>query len=220
MSDLNMQYFKELRRRINQRLEELETKHREAQINDYPWLYGALGEVPSEVMFICGNPSLTSIRRAHVDTVDGREPDIEAQWWGGRKNNAAKRFRVVLRKLGLKSSRPDVKGGWKCYITNVVKEANIAGADQGGLTRSEKNEQAAAWADILIWEYDQVRPSQVFAVGGDAYQSLHHLQRLGYLSDVEIRPIGHYTARGSDEAVMQAMMLPLQLALEGPTSAR
>ena len=149
MSELNMHHFEELRNRINVRLNELQTRHREVQINDYPWLYGALGEVPSDVMFICENPSIAGIKKAHGDTIDRRAPDIEAQCWGGRNDNAAKRFCVVLRKLGLKTTRPDARGGWKCYITNVVKEANIAGQDQGSLTVAQKKEQALAWCDIL-----------------------------------------------------------------------
>jgi hypothetical protein len=127
MSELNMRYFEELRDRINERLGELRTPYRDLQARESPWLYGALGEVPSDVMFICENPSITGVRQAHVDTIDGRAPDIEAQWWGGRNNPAAKRFRPVLRQVGLKTNRPDARGGWRCYITNVVKEANVAG---------------------------------------------------------------------------------------------
>ena len=124
---MNMQYFDELRLRIHRNLEEIRAPHRRAQILDHPWLYVALGEVPSEVMFICENPSLTGVQQAHVDTVDGRAPDIEAQWWGGANNPAAKRVRVALHRLGLKRTPPTLKGGWRCYITNVIKEMNVAG---------------------------------------------------------------------------------------------
>lgn len=37
MSELNMQYFDELRSMINQRLTELSTPHRDVQIKQYPW---------------------------------------------------------------------------------------------------------------------------------------------------------------------------------------
>jgi hypothetical protein len=145
-----MQHFEELRSRINRRLMALETPHREWQIEDYSWLYGALGAVPSDVMFVCENPSISGVRQAHVDTIDGNAPDIEAQWWGGQRNPAAKRFRAVLYQMGLKTTSPDARGGWNCYITNVVKEANFAGADQRSLSASDLRQQARDWADILL----------------------------------------------------------------------
>jgi hypothetical protein len=141
---LDMTHFEELRARINRRLREIGAPNADLQIEQYPWLYGALGEAPSAVMFICENPSLTGVSKAHVDTIDGRLPDIEAQWWGGHNDPAAKRFRPVLRRMGLKTTHSAARGGWKCYITNVVKEANLAGAEQDAQTPRERMEQARA----------------------------------------------------------------------------
>jgi hypothetical protein len=177
MPELNMRYFEELRDRINARLEVLQTPHRSVQTDDYPWLYGALGAVPSSVMFICENPSITGVRSGAVDTIDGRAPDIESQWWGGRKNPAAKRFRVMLSQLGLKSNRPEMRGGWNCYITNVVKEANVAGAEQRAKTTEERRTQASDWASVLRWELENVRPQHVFCVGGASFDVVTRLQR-------------------------------------------
>ena len=106
-----LRHFEELRDRIDRRLRELKAPYADLQSEGYPWLYGALGEVPSEVMFICENPSLNGMRSAAVDTIDGRAPDIEAQWWGGWQNPAAKRFRVALRRTGLKTSNIAARGG-------------------------------------------------------------------------------------------------------------
>ena len=47
---MNLQHFNELRDRINSRLIQLATPYHELQINEYTWLYGALGSVPSDVM--------------------------------------------------------------------------------------------------------------------------------------------------------------------------
>lgn len=209
-----MQYFEELREKINLRLRELGTRHADLQIKEYPWLYGALGAVPSEVMFICENPSLSGVRRAHVDTIDGRAPDIEAQWWGGRNNPAAKRFRRVLHRMGLKTTRPDARGGWNCYITNVVKEANIAGLEQGTKSSGERLHQARDWAGILGWELEQVRPEHVFTVGGKAHDAVARLLAEGLLPPFEPRLMGHYSARGSEEDVLQRMLLPLETVLQ------
>lgn len=213
MSDLNMEHFRELRELINERLEELRTPHRRDQIRRYPWLYGALGEVPSDVMFICENPSITAVARADVDTIDGRAPDIEAQWFGGRRNPAAKRFRVTLCELGLKEGRPDTRGGWHCYITNVVKEANVIGADQAALMPEERRQQARDWADVLRWEMEQVKPRHVFAVGGRPFVLLTLLQGERLFPEMPVHQIGHYSARSSDAHAIERMREPVQRVL-------
>lgn len=164
-------------------------------------------------MFICENPSISGIRSAHVDTIDGRAPDIEAQWWGGRNNPAAKRFRPVLHQLGLKTTRPDAHGGWNCYITNVVKEANVAGVEQRAKSAADRKQQARDWADVLTWEYSHVQPTHVFAVGGAAYQALKLLLRERLLPPFTVHPMGHYSARGRVDRVMQQMLLPLRTVL-------
>ena len=88
---IDLNYFTTLRGMINKRLLDLSKKRMinhqdiQLQINKFKWLYGALGKVPSTVMFICENPSITGVERAHLNTIDGGPPDIEAQWWGGPK---------------------------------------------------------------------------------------------------------------------------------------
>lgn len=213
MSELNMQHFEGLRQRINQRLHELGAPYADLQIEEYPWLYGALGEVPSKVMFICENPSLNGIRSAAIDTIDGRAPDIEAQWWGGWGNPAAKRFRVALRRSGLKTNNIASRGGWKCYITNVVKEANVAGADQDTKDQRDRKAQARDWADILRWEIGVVRPGTVFCVGRDAMAAVKHLQGRGLLPDFQPRYLTHYSARGSEERIMEKILGELKAGL-------
>jgi len=153
------------------------------------------------------------VRKADVDTIDGRAPDIEAQWWGGRRDAAARRFRPVLRQMGLKSGRPDARGGWQCYITNVVKEANVAGSDQRSMTPAERREQARAWADILRWELENVRPQHVFCVGSAAFEAVRRLQADRQLPRFDPIRMGHYSARGREEDVLQAMLLPMQTVL-------
>jgi len=146
-------------------------------------------------MFICENPSLAGVRQAHRQTVDGGPPDIEAQWWGGDKDPAATRFRVVLHELGLKQSPHSLKGGWCCYITNVIKEANLA-KDQANMTLSGRVAQARAWADILRWEMRAVRPRYVFAVGGRAHQVLLLLQKEARIPMCVIHRMCHFSDRG------------------------
>lgn len=199
---LDMSHFEELRSRINAQLEAMAIPTRREQMDGYPWLYGALGEVPSRVMFICENPSLTPTRSAR--NVDGGPPDIETQWWGSPTNNAAKRFRRALYETGLKETPPSVRGGWRCYITNVIKEANLA-HDQEALSTAQRFGQARTWAPILRWQMECVSPEHVFTVGARADSSFRRLQSYGLVPPVPCVCIMHYSARKSDEAVLQAM---------------
>jgi hypothetical protein len=206
-----MGYFETLRGKINQRLNELVREKKfdkacaKAQIDDYSWLYGALGKVPSDVMFICENPSITGVKKAHVDTIDGRSPDIEAQWWGGSTDNAARRFRVALYQLKLKTTRPRERGGWECYITNVIKQSNVP-KDQEHLPSRTKRQQARDWADILQWEFDHVKPRYVFCVGGNAATYIQMLQREDQLSLFPIFTVTHYSARDRTQKIIESIV--------------
>src|SRR5687767_2513953 len=117
---LDMAYFEELRRMINARLLAIERSNAQRQIHAFPWVYGALGEVPSDVMFVCENPSLGGVEKAHSQTITGGAPGIEDQWCGNRAGNCVKRFRPALVRLGLKTNGALELGGWRCYITNVI----------------------------------------------------------------------------------------------------
>ncbi len=205
--NFNMQYFSTLRNKINQELKELmEDKIIDPalgmeQIEKYTWLYGALGKVPSDTMFICENPSFKGIENANIKTVDGRKPDIEAQWWGGEKNPAAKRFRKALYETQLKITSPKEKGGWKCYITNVIKQANIV-KNQNALLQCTKEQQARNWAKILQWEITQVKPKHIFCVGGKTERAIKLLQKENRIQKFVINKLMHYSARGTDEKII------------------
>jgi len=193
----NLQYFESLKEKINLRLNELAKRNRissenvESQIVDYPWLYGALDKVPAEVSFICENPSLSGVKNAHIYTIDGGSPDIEAQWWGGK----ARLFRVALYQMNLKNTRPNERGGWECFITNVVKQINIA-KDQEALSLVERRQQAIDWAEVLQWELAHVKPKYIFCVGGKAFSAIQWLRQKEYLMvDAPVYKIMHYSAR-------------------------
>ena len=190
---LDMRHFATLQQHINERLESLGLCTAQRQ---YQWLYGALGAVPSDVMFICENPSQAGVKKAELAARRGdRQPDIEDQWRGGGPGDPATRiFRAVLYEIGLKRTPPDDPGGWQCYITNVIKEMAVA----GDFEKTEKYSKAVAWADILEWEIQQVGPSWVFCVGSTAHSLVRRLQRGGRLASLHgrhIRKLWHYSAR-------------------------
>ena len=164
----------------------------------YGWLYGAWGSVPARAMLVCENPSLEGCEATHNETsADGRDGNI--QWNGDFR---AKRFRRALCRAGLKEPPAESGEGWRCYITNVVKEVDIAG-DYRKLAQSRKALKAEQWADILAWEWSVVKPARVFAVGGATYHVLRCLRSKKLISNQpEIHKILHYSSFKSDAEVV------------------
>lgn len=212
--EINMEHFETLRDKINDQLRDIPTEEARTQMHEYPWLYGALGQVPSNVMFVCENPSLTGVERANVRTL-GSEPTIEDQWCGGRKSNCVKRFRPALYELGLKTTGPLDPGGWRCYITNVIKESfevRKFNANSG----AKKEDIAEEWASVLKWELEVVAPKTVFAVGGSAARLLDALQLRRLISSFRIHDVMHYSARRSDVEVRKRMIREIRAGLGTP----
>ncbi len=208
-----MQHFDQLRSRINAILDREQSSHALAQVSKFPWLYGAIGQVPSEIMFVCENPSFAGVEAAHVETIDGGPPDIEAQWWGGPRNPAATRFRCVLCELGLKTNGVAERGGWNCYITNVIKAANVA-KEQSAIGSKALAAQAQIWAPVLAWEMERVAPRHLFCVGGKAAKAVKLLQKERLIPRVSLSEICHYSARGSHEKVRSEMLAGIRQGLQ------
>ena len=205
--ELDMSHFDVLRQRINSRLRELDLRTGQRK---HRWLYGALGAVPSDVMFVCENPSKGGVKGAEKHArYSGRQPDIEDQWRGDGPGDPATRiFRPVLCEFGLKLTPPGDRGGWHCYVTNVIKEMAVAKNWEKLPLVSVKYPKADEWADILEWEVQQVKPRWIFCVGGKAHFLVDRLQRGGRLPSLrgqDIHQITHYSARGSNvkEQIMQ-----------------
>jgi hypothetical protein len=208
-------HFEELRQRVNAHLAAINSPVSREQAEDYPWLFGALGKVPAQVMFICETPSLTPIRRDNQRAEDEGPTGIDKQWWGGEKNPACKRFRTALCETGLKTTPRSSEGGWECYITNVIKEANIAG-HQEARGSSGRLVQARRWADILTWQLCEVSPRYVFGVGGAAQTLIRELQAESRLPRFHVNEIVHYSDRGpgrTDERVTEDMVAAIRQVL-------
>ncbi|MCE2398467.1 MAG: uracil-DNA glycosylase family protein [Gemmatimonadetes bacterium] len=208
-------HFLELRDKIHDKLRALRPPCWEEQIERYPWLYGALGNPSADVMFICENPSLTALRKIR-ESPWGGPPDIDTQWTGDPARRPDKRFRNVLRDLGLKDGEIWQPGGWHCYITNVIKQAAFVG-DWKKAPQSAKQRTAREWSGVLQWELDEVKPSAVFCVGRSAEGMVKWLQ-----SNAELRIPGpahyilHYSARRGDEEVERRMRNGIKAAWIAP----
>lgn len=167
----------------------------------YGWLYGAWGSVPARVMFVCENPSLKGCEATQSEApADERDGNI--QWNGDYR---AKRFRKALCRVELKELPAESDEGWRCYITNVVKEVDLAGKYRD-LPQPQKVMKAEQWADVLAWEWSEVKPARVFAVGGNAHQVLRRLRSKKLIPDQpEIHEIPHYSSRAGTAEVVAAI---------------
>ncbi|MFC7540784.1 uracil-DNA glycosylase family protein [Siccirubricoccus deserti] len=125
----------------------------------HPWLTSSLGDPFSGVWFVAENPSLSQVQRARDP--GGGPPTTEAQWLVSRGDRL---FRQALVEHGFKDGPWDRRGGWRCYVTNLIKEADYAEAWK--LRRERDHLRAAeAWAPVLRWQLDASRPRLVVLMG-------------------------------------------------------
>lgn len=175
---------RELRERTSRILEE--DQEVENHLRMYPWLTGALGEPSSPVWFVGENPSLTMVERATDPT--GGPPTEEAQWWASRGDRL---FRDLLYKHGFKSSPPAEPGGWRCYITNVIKQPDYSKLWRNK-SQSHRNEAAVRWAPLFQWELDQGRPGLVVALGNTVRRMLEWLDGR-HIDLPDLETVAHYS---------------------------
>lgn len=138
----------------------------------HPWLEGALGNPQARVMFIAENPSLMMVERA--TNPDGGKLSPEAQWYASPGDKV---FREVLCNLSLKTGGIDGLGGWNCYITNVIKEADYVKKWREDEKKDPAKRLAVAriWFKVLRWELETVRPERLVILGEKASQLLDYL---------------------------------------------
>lgn len=152
----------------------------------FPWLTGALGDPSSRIWFVGENPSLGQVER--VQDPQGGPPTEEAQWWSSKGDRL---LRNLLVKHGFKGAPAEAHGGWRCYITNVIKEADYAERWRGsGAVRQQ--EAAVAWAPVLMWGLEESRPRLVVAFGKTVTRALEGLRAYG-LALPEVLTIQHYS---------------------------
>jgi uracil-DNA glycosylase len=153
--------------------------HRET----HPWLTGALGDPFAGVWFVAENPSLRQVERATL-------PTEESQWFVSRGDRL---LRDLLVKHGFNNPPWDAPGGWRCYLTNVIKSADRAGR-WNKTVRATQLRTAEAWAPVLAWELQQGRAQLVVALGRPAERFLTRFQRQGLLPALPARHcIPHYS---------------------------
>jgi len=171
----------------------------------HPWAIGSHGDPYADIWFIAENPSLSQVER--VQNPDGGPPTIEAQWWSSRGD---KLFREMLVKYGFKQGTIASLGGWKCYITNVIKEADYT-SEWREKTQTARNQAAQIWAGLLAWELKNSKPKLVVVMGKQTNILLSHLVSLGKIELPRTEQITHYAYIGQRAQGLLGPMHPQRI---------
>jgi hypothetical protein len=161
------------------------TDHRQ----DYWWVEGFLGSPDYGIIFLAENPSLPRMREAKNRL---EELDEESQWNISRGD---KIFRDALVYAGFKEGTIESKGGWKCYITNIVKKA-YQPSEWEEMDPEKQFELVKKFSSVLQKEIDMINPLIIVVMGkGMLRRLLDRAVREGvvrYPTHTDIQVIWHY----------------------------
>ncbi len=155
--------------------------------SQFPGVLACLGDPSAPVWFVAENPSRTQVERAVSSSP-------EDQW---NVSVGDKLFRQQLVSHGFKTGTADSPGGWRCYITDVVKSVDRVNA-WSKLPESERRRVAELWAPVLAWELELGQPKIVVSVGASAGGLLDHLLHRRLIPALPLRKkVHHYAYIGS-----------------------
>lgn len=152
-----------------------------------PGLIGALGDPFSGIWFVGVYPSQTRVDSLPKRTDFPLTAD-EAQW---SVSLGDKLLRKMLVKHGFKSGTVESRGGWNCYLTNVIKQLVRAGTWNKKPPR-EQQLIAETWYPVLRWELETSRPRLIVAMGKQATKLLAYLKDTHALKLPRIEEIESY----------------------------
>lgn len=78
------------------------------------------------------------------------------------------------------SGEPLGDGGWRCYITDVMKSV-VRVTDWHGTSTQEKNHVAEAWAPAVRYELEHGRPEYIVFLGENARKFMRHQHAQGLI---------------------------------------
>jgi hypothetical protein len=160
-------YFEQLDLQVSKVFEGL-PGHRDHR-KKYPWLTGYLGDPFSRVWFLAENPSLSRVER--ITQRPNYRPSLDLQW---SESPGDKLFRDMLVKYDFKLGEPMEPGGWRCYVTDIIKETDYVNSWRAK-SQGERNRVAQAWAPVLTWELANSRPQLIVVMGKQTHRLLTHL---------------------------------------------
>ncbi|MGH2351837.1 MAG: uracil-DNA glycosylase family protein, partial [Chloroflexota bacterium] len=108
-----------------------------------------------------------------------------------------KLFRAMLVKYGFKDGTVTSPGGWRCYITDVIKSVDRA-EQWNKRPVAHHRAMAETWASVLAWELELGRPKIVVSVGAKVDRLLNFLLQRRLVPPLgERMRIAHYSYIGS-----------------------
>jgi hypothetical protein len=174
--------------------------------DDHPWVTGCLGDPDAPVWFFAEAPSLT---RVESRLQRGGAQSREQQW---DVSPGDKLFRQMLAKHGFKDGGAFAPGGWRCYITDVIKASYFV-KDWKGRRGEERLAAAKAWSPVLRYELEAGRPQLAVVLGKNTLAPLEYLQRQGLIPRLPLTiPIHHYSYIGSRPQGKLGPMHPERIA--------
>jgi hypothetical protein len=181
----------------------------------HPWVTGWIGDPNASVWFIGENSSNARIDHWEAARPEGERATAEDQW----KDSAGDRlFRSALVANKFKSGDPDAPGGWRCYVTDLLK-SGVRVTDYNKLPYREKLAIAEAWMPVMQWQLEHGRPRLIVPMGQRVHQMLIDLTKRGLRlpADARIEPLMHYVraARFGDQAEYLRRMRALRRAANG-----
>ena len=165
---------------------------REHSLNDwfveYPWLTGSLGNPNSPVWFVGEIPSMNAVKRVDKGS-NLKSPNL--QW--SCLDKGAGLWREAVVGAGLKDEPACEDCGWRCYITNAIKEPKIVTYHS---MDSQKNsywrEQADRWQSVLQAEIKSGSPMIIVTLGNQTHIILKYMETKG-LKCPDIKKIYSYS---------------------------
>lgn len=155
--------------------------------SDHRWLTGYLGDPFAPVWFVAEAPSLTSVQTQVKQAQGALSP--EQQWDSSRGD---KLFRAMLVKYGFKDGESE-PGGWKCYITDVVKSSYKV-SEWNKRPEQVRLEVAKDWAPVLRYELELGKPKLIVIVGKKTEKPLKALEQMGLIPKLPpTMTIPHYS---------------------------
>lgn len=181
--------MEEYARALNRQIRQVYARH--PHLSDhrkrFPWLTGYLGNQSARIWFVAENPSLRTVERSIAAECD---PITEETQW--RLSLGDRLFRRMLVKYGFKTGSCYSPGGWKCYITDVIKQADYADGSEAR-SQARRNKVAEIWWPVLEWELAHSQPRLVVAMGRRVRRLLVHLQQVAGLVLPPTKTIEHYS---------------------------
>jgi hypothetical protein len=167
-----------------------------------PWLKGYLGNPNAGIWFLAENPSLTTAER-----IKGEKSTlltVETQW---AVSQGDRLFRESLVKNGFKDAPWDSLGGWRCYLTDVIKQEEKVNTWH---KQGEENwlRLGEIWAEVLAWELEASQPRLVVVMGKRTRRLVEHLALTRQLRFPRTELIQHYSYIGSRPRGKQPPMDP------------